>query len=139
MCVTCGCSKTENITVTNPETGDQISMSHDKAHTHGHAHSHEPSNAHHHEHSQLIKAKPPTETIQLKKEILGKNQLLAERNRGWLSGRGILALNLVSSPGSGKTTLLECTLNDLKDEFKIGVIEGDQETINDAKRIRATG
>lgn len=139
MCVTCGCSKTENITVTNPETGDQISMSHDEAHTHGHAHSHEPSNAHHHEHSQLIKAKPPTETIQLEKEILGKNQLLAERNRGWLSGRGILALNLVSSPGSGKTTLLECTLNDLKDEFKIGVIEGNQETINDAKRIRATG
>ena len=139
MCVTCGCSKTENITVTNPETGDQILMSHDEAHTHGHAHSHESSNDHHHEHSQAITAKIPTGTIQLEKEILGKNQLLAERNRGWLAGRGILALNLVSSPGSGKTTLLERTLSDLKDEFEIGVIEGDQETINDAERIRATG
>lgn len=65
--------------------------------------------------------------------------MLAERNRGWLTGRGILALNLVSSPGSGKTTLLERTVLDLKDEFEIGVIEGDQETVNDAERIRATG
>ncbi|MGH9803095.1 MAG: hydrogenase nickel incorporation protein HypB, partial [Blastocatellia bacterium] len=56
-----------------------------------------------------------------------------------LAGRGILALNLVSSPGSGKTTLLERTVLDLKDEFEIGVIEGDQETVNDAERIRATG
>ena len=87
MCVTCGCSKTEQITVTNPETGDQILMSHDEAHTHGHAHSHESSNAPHHEHSQLIKAKLPTGTIQLEKEILGKNQLLAERNRSWLADR----------------------------------------------------
>jgi hydrogenase nickel incorporation protein HypB len=78
-------------------------------------------------------------TITLEKEILGKNQLLAERNRGWLGGRGILALNLVSSPGSGKTTLLERTILDLKSEVEIGVIEGDQETINDAERIRATG
>ena len=93
MCVTCGCSKTEQITVTNPETGDQILMSHDQAHLHGHTHSHDYSNAHHHEHSQAITTKIPTEIIQLEKEILGKNQLLAERNRSWLADRGILALN----------------------------------------------
>ena len=75
----------------------------------------------------------------LEENLLAKNQLLAERNRGWLAGREILALNLVSSPGSGKTTLLERTLRDLKNEITIGVIEGDQATINDAERIRATG
>jgi hydrogenase accessory protein HypB len=63
----------------------------------------------------------------------------AARNRGWFEGRGILALNLVSSPGSGKTTLLERTLRDLKDEWPIGVVEGDQATARDAERIRATG
>ncbi len=78
-------------------------------------------------------------TIALEQEILGKNQLIAERNRGWLLGRGILALNLVSSPGCGKTTLLERTVRDLQSEFAIGVIEGNQETVNDAERIRATG
>ncbi|MFZ5559031.1 MAG: hydrogenase nickel incorporation protein HypB [Pseudomonadota bacterium] len=78
-------------------------------------------------------------TIGLEAGILGKNRLIAERNRGWLVGRGILALNLVSSPGAGKTTLLERTVNDLKAEITIGVIEGDQATSNDAERIRATG
>jgi hydrogenase nickel incorporation protein HypB len=54
-------------------------------------------------------------TISLEAEILAKNDLLAERNRGWFEGKNILALNLVSSPGSGKTTLLERTITDLKD------------------------
>ncbi len=61
------------------------------------------------------------------------------RNGGWLAGRGILALNLLSSPGAGKTTLLERIITDLKAELSIGVIEGDQATSNDAQRIRATG
>ena len=65
--------------------------------------------------------------------------MLAERNRGWLDGREILALNLVSSPGSGKTSLLERTIRDLKGDVPISVIEGDQATLNDAERIRATG
>ena len=65
--------------------------------------------------------------------------MLAERNRSWLGERGILALNLVSSPGSGKTTLLERTLHDLKGQMSISVVEGDQATTNDALRIRATG
>jgi hydrogenase nickel incorporation protein HypB len=153
MCVTCGCGNTEQIAVVDPVTGDQSFMTHDEAHAHGHAHSHgeaahdhghhhdgEP-HGHHHEHSHDIRpaASQHGRTIELEKEILGKNQLVAERNRGWLAGRGILALNLVSSPGSGKTSLLERSVMDLRDEFEIGVIEGDQETIHDAERIRATG
>lgn len=52
---------------------------------------------------------------------------------------GVFALNFVSSPGSGKTQLLVRTITDLKDRFPISVIEGDQQTSNDAERIRATG
>ena len=81
----------------------------------------------------------PGTTITLETDILAKNNLLAERNRGWFEGRNILALNLVSSPGAGKTTLLERTLSDLKGTLPISVIEGDQETVNDAQRIKATG
>ena len=65
--------------------------------------------------------------------------LLAERNRGWLEAKGILALNLVSSPGSGKTSILERTLTDLKGKLHFTVLEGDQQTANDADRIAATG
>jgi hydrogenase nickel incorporation protein HypB len=75
----------------------------------------------------------------LETDVLAKNNRLAERNRGWFAGRNILALNLMSAPGAGKTTLLERTINDLRTELALSVIEGDQETINDAERIRATG
>ena len=157
MCVTCGCSETDQIAVTDPATGDYRMMSHDEAHAHGHSHTHEEEHSHthapheqphyldHHSHavsdsgSAAVMARSHSRTIELEKEILGKNQLIAERNRGWLAAKGILALNLVSSPGSGKTTLLEQTVLALKNEFEIGVIEGDQETIHDAQRIRATG
>ncbi|HET9155541.1 MAG TPA: hydrogenase nickel incorporation protein HypB, partial [Myxococcaceae bacterium] len=78
-------------------------------------------------------------TVQLEQEILGKNRLLAERNRGWLEGREIFAVNLMSSPGSGKTTLLERSIRDLGKEHAVSVIEGDQETRLDADRIRDAG
>jgi hydrogenase nickel incorporation protein HypB len=81
-------------------------------------------------------------TIALEQDVLAKNQLLAEHNRGWLASRHITALNLVSSPGAGKTTLLERTIRDLQalhSTRSIEVIEGDQATLNDAERIRATG
>lgn len=77
--------------------------------------------------------------MRLEQAILAKNNLIAERNRGWFDGRGILALNLVSSPGAGKTTLLEKTIRDLSPEIPVSVVEGDQETTYDARRIRATG
>jgi hydrogenase nickel incorporation protein HypB len=78
-------------------------------------------------------------TIKLEESILAKNDLLAAKNRDWLVKRNIVALNLVSAPGSGKTTLLERTITDLKGAVSVSVIEGDQETINDAERIKATG
>lgn len=62
---------------------------------------------------------------------------MAARNRGYFEAKNILALNLVSSPGSGKTTLLERTLRDLGEEMDFYVIEGDQQTTNDAERIAA--
>ncbi|MBE9058878.1 hydrogenase nickel incorporation protein HypB [Sphaerospermopsis sp. LEGE 08334] len=143
MCVTCGCSDDNETTITNMENqhhhthtlpdGTVITHSHDHEHHH-HDHQH-----HHHELPANVHAKIHNTTISLEQEILGKNNLLAAQNRGWFKGRNILALNLMSSPGAGKTTLLTRTINDLKDQLNISVIEGDQETTNDAEKIKSTG
>lgn len=77
--------------------------------------------------------------IALHEEVLSKNDRLAERNRGIFETTGVMVVNLVSSPGSGKTTLLERTIQALKEECAIGVIEGDQQTDRDSQRIAATG
>ncbi|MDR2220089.1 MAG: hydrogenase nickel incorporation protein HypB, partial [Methylobacillus sp.] len=68
-----------------------------------------------------------------------KNDDYAQQNRGYLAAHGIFALNLVSSPGSGKTTLLVKTIAALNGSMPLAVIEGDQQTDNDAARIRAAG
>lgn len=93
---------------------------------------HEHGDHHHHHHDQKT-------VIDVERDILHQNNLLAERNRGYFDAKNILCLNLVSSPGSGKTSLLEKTLTDLKGELDFVVIEGDQQTTNDADRIYATG
>jgi hydrogenase nickel incorporation protein HypB len=109
-------------------------------HSHHHDSSNGKTNTHvHNSHAPEIHAKVHNTTISLEQEVLAKNNLLAAQNRGWFKGRNILALNLMSSPGSGKTTLLTRTLNDLKYELNFSVIEGDQETINDAEKIKETG
>jgi hydrogenase nickel incorporation protein HypB len=120
--------------------------SRDHQHTHDHIHEHEHPHTHPHPSSEALALEPAHAharehgtSVTLEQDILAKNQLLAERNRGWLAGRSILALNLVSSPGAGKTTLLERTIRDLGDTLPLTVIEGDQATLNDAERIRATG
>ncbi|WP_306767883.1 hydrogenase nickel incorporation protein HypB [Martelella alba] len=77
--------------------------------------------------------------VEIEMDVLDKNNRLAVRNREYFQSRHILALNLVSSPGSGKTTLLGETLARLKETLPCAVIEGDQQTANDAQRIRATG
>jgi len=82
---------------------------------------------------------PGATTVSVLKGLLQKNDDQAAHNRAHFDARGILALNLMSSPGSGKTALLEATLSALKDEFHCAVIEGDLETENDAERIRALG
>ena len=77
--------------------------------------------------------------IQIERDLLARNDALAAGNRAFFAARRILALNLVSSPGSGKTTLLVRTLLALNGQMPMAVIEGDQQTNNDAERIRATG
>lgn len=77
--------------------------------------------------------------LEVEIDVLDKNNQIAARNRARFAAREQLVLNLVSSPGSGKTTLLTETLMRLKDRVSCAVIEGDQQTVNDAARIRATG
>ncbi len=77
--------------------------------------------------------------VSIETDILAENNNYAAANRQLLSEKNILSLNLLSSPGSGKTTLLTRTLIDLKKRYEMAVIEGDQQTSNDAQRIRATG
>jgi hydrogenase nickel incorporation protein HypB len=77
--------------------------------------------------------------IQVLSSLLSENDHQAAHNREHFDAHGVLAVNLMSSPGSGKTALLEATIDALKDELRIGVVEGDLETENDAERIRARG
>jgi hydrogenase nickel incorporation protein HypB len=77
--------------------------------------------------------------VRVEQDILAENDRLAARNRTFFFDREVFALNLMSGPGAGKTTLLMRTIADLRGAFPIGVIEGDQETDLDAKRIRSTG
>lgn len=77
--------------------------------------------------------------LQIEQDVLSENNRQAAHNREHFAAQNILALNLVSSPGSGKTTLLTATLQHLVSQRPCAVIEGDQQTSNDARRIRATG
>ncbi len=110
MCKDCGCSITD---------------------TTNHNHSH-----HHHHSNPTLEDKKTVEVIT---KILDANDRQAESNRKHFDEHGIFAINLMSSPGAGKTTLLEKTIEILKDELKIGVIEGDLETNRDAERIKNKG
>ena len=126
MCGTCGCGEHHH---------------HDHLHDHEYGHGHE----HHHHHHDEGKV------ITLEQDILQRNNLLAERNRGYFEAKHIFCLNLMSSPGSGKTTLLEETIRqlnsdatlvcpamfDLGEAKKVVIVEGDQQTSNDANRITA--
>ncbi len=78
-------------------------------------------------------------TLRLEVDLLEKNDRLARRNRALFSRLGVLALNVMGTPGAGKTALLEATLSRLAGELPLAVLEGDQETDNDAARIRKTG
>ncbi len=136
MCDTCGCSQPDEA-VTFRKPGEEQHHHHhhhgeDHGHSHNHDHDHDHDHHHHHENTG-------NRTLAIEKDILQQNNLLAQRNRGWFDAKNILALNLVSSPGSGKTTLLEMTIKALGGSHVVSVIEGDQQTLNDANRIAATG
>ncbi len=98
----------------------------------GHGHGHE----HGHEHGQ---PEAGSRTVAVHASLFAANDALARANREHFDENGAVVLNLISSPGSGKTTLLEQTIEALRDEIAIGVIEGDIETERDAERIRAKG
>jgi hydrogenase nickel incorporation protein HypB len=120
-------------------------------HEHAHAHRHADGTVHGHDHDHddlhygrgAAGAHAPglsqTRMVQIEQDILGENDRLAAANRRCFAERGIFAVNLVSSPGSGKTTLLVKTIEALRGRHAVAVIEGDQETTQDADRIRATG
>lgn len=94
----------------------------DHSHTHDHDHDHSTS-----------------KTVDVHESLFAANERIAKSNREHFEKMGAVAINLISSPGSGKTTLLEHTIEALKGELQIGVIEGDIETERDADRIRAKG
>ncbi|MBF6195047.1 hydrogenase nickel incorporation protein HypB [Nocardia implantans] len=130
MCATCGCGD---------DAAALIRVPHDHQHADGHDHTHA-DHEHPHEHGSGADHAhvPATETVTLELKVLAKNDELAQRNRAWLAERGIVALNMTSSPGAGKTTLLERTIRE-SGQAPIAVIEGDQATLLDAERIEATG
>jgi len=118
MCGTCGCTVGNTVRILSP---NEVS-NHLTGEEHDHSHSHT------HDHNHLI---------EVEQNILNYNDVSAARNRGYFDAKNIYTLNLVSSPGSGKTSFLERTLADLKTEMDFSVIEGDQQTMNDADRIDA--
>jgi hydrogenase nickel incorporation protein HypB len=119
MCATCGCD------------GPAVVRGHLDEHEHGH--DHEAGHRH------LPPLPGDDRTVELQQRVLAKNDGIAAQNRQWLRDRGVLAVNLMSSPGAGKTTLLERTAAGLAGQLAVSVIEGDQETALDARRILASG
>jgi hydrogenase nickel incorporation protein HypB len=81
----------------------------------------------------------PSRHIEIRKNILKKNDGLAQHLRARFASHGVYVANFVSSPGSGKTELLKCTMSHLKQRFSVGAIVGDVETDNDAIRLRQSG
>jgi len=137
MCTTCGCGDEAGTRITDVSEGAQ-GHSHD--HPHGHDHPHDREHAQGHAHANGHSHEPKqTRTVLLEQQVLAKNDGLATHNRAWLAEREVLAVNLMSSPGAGKTTLLERTVRELGRNVPVSVIEGDQETLFDAERIRAAG
>jgi len=157
MCATCGCDAETGVRVFGPGElghGDLPSARPDHGHADpAHDHDHDGHPGHGHPADQPRTTPPggyPADragtgvsarerTVLLQEKVLAKNDSLAAGNRAWLAERGILAVNLMSSPGAGKTTLLERTARDAGAELGLSVIEGDQETALDAARIEAAG
>jgi hydrogenase nickel incorporation protein HypB len=150
MCGTCGCSSGAVLQLLQAGHGHRQADGMAAGHSHdpGHADGEEPAEEHGHLHHpgqddaghiHLQGPAPGDRTVILQQKVLAKNDELAQRNRDWLASRGVLAVNLMSSPGAGKTTLLERTARELAGKLRLSVIEGDQETAIDGRRIQAAG
>ena len=146
MCVDCGCPTSDDKHSHDHHHGHdqgQHGHGHHHGHDHGdkhkhHHHHHDHEQGHEHEHSHEHGGQPSKKVV-IETDILAKNNRMAAGNRSLFLEKGLFVLNLVSSPGSGKTTVLERTLKDLAGSCRPAVIEGDQQTDNDAVRIAATG
>ena len=133
MCKDCGCENALHEHEIHEHHGDHA---HYHVHgTEGHSHSHSHEDGHQHQHEE-VKA---SRLLDLEKKVLARNDEAADKSRSWLKERNIASLNFISSPGSGKTMLLERTLERLQGKVACGVIVGDQETDNDAKRLSGKG
>jgi hydrogenase nickel incorporation protein HypB len=133
MCTECGCGL--------PGKSPAKISGHDHDHDHGHHHHHPHSphtHDHEHSHEHSHPGEEPRRNVEIHRAILEKNNRQAERNRGFFHARGLLVLNVLSSPGSGKTTLIRETIRALDQRLKTAVIVGDLETDNDARRLRET-
>ena len=159
MCTTCGCGAGDvKIDGHDHHHGEDHEHGHEHVHAdgtrHSHGHGHDGDHAHDHDHGHgaghdhqhryaPVHSHAPgvsqKRMVQIEQDILAKNNAYAKQNRERLAERGIFTLNLVSSPGSGKTTLLCKTIEMLNGKASVAVIEGDQQTSQDAERIRATG
>lgn len=126
MCDTCGCGSGAEAVLCRPGA--------EKGHVHDHGEHDHQEHYHHHPEDHRRGRK-----IEMEQDVMLENNLLAERNRGYFEARHVLALNFLSSPGSGKTALLERTIPHVKERVPVAVIEGDQQTTNDADRIHALG
>ncbi len=150
MCTTCGCGvgetriEGEDLHDHDHAHADGTAHHHPHDHAHGHGHTHDHGHDHSHGHAYVpahshAPGVPRSRMVQIEQDILAKNDAYAAKNRERFAERGIFALNLVSSPGSGKTTLLVKTIEALKGKAQVAVVEGDQQTSQDAERIRAAG
>ena len=153
MCTTCGCGSGDTKIEGEAHAGehrhaDGTVHRHEHGHGHGHEHDHDHEHGHgpgcghdhvHHAGHAHAPGLSPSRMVQIEQDILAKNDQHARFNREFLAERGIFTVNLVSSPGSGKTTLLTESIKRLLPSLPVTVIEGDQQTTNDAERIRATG
>jgi hydrogenase nickel incorporation protein HypB len=142
MCTTCGCGS-DQVAIDGAALAPHQHDGHHPHHHHGPDHAHDHHHEHPHDHPHAHHSHAPgtsaSRMVQVEQDILAANDGFAARNRKRFGELGVFALNLVSSPGSGKTTLLCRTIEALKQELGVSVIEGDQQTTNDAERIRATG
>ena len=134
MCDTCGCGHDEVKIIDGDFENEKLHQNDHTLHDHHH-HGHLHHDHHHHSYDHSHHH----ETIPIEMDVMLANNLMAERNRGYLEAKGIMTYNLVSSPGSGKTTLLEKWIAKVRDQQKVYVIEGDQQTSHDAMRIQKAG
>ncbi|MEM9168468.1 MAG: hydrogenase nickel incorporation protein HypB [Pseudomonadota bacterium] len=156
MCTVCGCDGAPVIL-----KDDGSGHGHDHHHDHHHHDHTDDDHTHGHDHADQPGADTSTsvraihygsgtagvsvpgvsqgDLVAIERRVLSKNDAIAMENRRRLATDGVIAINMMSSPGSGKTTLLVKTITALSEQFPVTVIEGDQQTSNDAARIRETG